>query len=180
MGWTFSTQWPDKSAMIKHLCDEQVLYTTIAKCVRGSALYAVHEAKSKASGSWTRIIAVYLLGSDVKRGGGWGYKDMDESMGPTVADCPPKYFELVPEVPNGYALAWRMRCIENAKRKSVKLHVGDKIKLRPRFPVGELVVVSVKPLRAVLAGRPESIAVYRLKRSMVEAVVTPAGKEGHA
>ena len=179
MGWTFSTQWPDKSAMIKHLCDEQTMYTTIAKCVRGSALYAVHEAKSTASGSWKRIIAVYLLGSDVKRGGGWGYKDMDESMGPTVSDCPPKYFDLVPEVPNAYALAWRMRCIENAARKSVKLKVGDRIKLRPSFTVGELVVVSLKPLRAVPAERPDSIAVYSLKRSMIQ-TVTSVSKEGHA
>lgn len=179
MGWTFSTQWPDKSAMIKHLCDEQVLYTTIAKCVRGSALYAVHEAKSKASGSWTRIIAVYVLGSDVKRGGGWGYKDMDESMGPTVADCPPKYFELVPEVPNEYASAWRMRCIENAQRKSVKLHVGDRIKLRPNYTVEELVVVSVKPLRAKPAAWLNSNATYALKRSMIASVV-PVAQEGHA
>ena len=179
MGWTFSTQWPDKSAMIKHLCDEQTMYTTIAKCVRGSALYAVHEAKSTASGSWKRIIAVYLLGSNTRRGEGWGYKDMDESMGPTVADCPPKYFDLVPEVPNAYALAWRMRCIENAARKSVKLKVGDRIKLRPSFTVGELVVTCVKPLRATSVAWPDG-SVYRVKRSMIQAVVTPVSKEGHA
>ena len=44
-----------------------------------------------------RFIECNLLRFD-KKCNGWGYKDMDESMGPYYYSCPLGYLELVPEL----------------------------------------------------------------------------------
>lgn len=40
----------------------------------------------------------------------FAYKDMDESMGPYEAECPPRILDLLGPTENPGALAWRARC----------------------------------------------------------------------
>jgi hypothetical protein len=40
----------------------------------------------------------------------FGYKDMDESMGPCEAACPPAILDLLTPTDRPYAVAWRERC----------------------------------------------------------------------
>ena len=50
----------------------------------------------------------------------FGYKDMDESMGPCEAECPPAILDLLTPTTSEYALAWRERCRATAAKRTVK------------------------------------------------------------
>ena len=50
----------------------------------------------------------------------FGYKDMDETMGPCEAECPPAILDLLTPTKNAYALAWRERCRTAAARRTAK------------------------------------------------------------
>ena len=44
----------------------------------------------------------------------FGYKDMDETVGPNESDCPEAILDLLTPTEYPYAQAWRTRCRENA------------------------------------------------------------------
>ncbi len=57
----------------------------------------------------------------------FGYKDMDESMGPCEAECPERILNLLSPLSadvlkgSGYALEWRVKCYANlANKKTLK------------------------------------------------------------
>jgi len=61
----------------------------------------------------------------------FGYKDVGESMGPRLADCPASILNLLTDPPpNDYATEWRARCRASLKKQAGLrgLHVGDLIK----------------------------------------------------
>lgn len=174
MGWLF-TYGQSKSQLIEHLTVTNLgdRMKTIAKCVRGNVLWAVHEyvrdigvgeGAIKAGDRW---IGCYLLGSTE---GSWGYKDMDESMGPCEITCPVSYFKLVPNPPNDWAKEWRAKVMARHAKKSVKLKYGDTIKLRAGCTPPELRVIEVKgqKVRAVALGG----GVYNVPRRLIDSVIT--------
>jgi len=57
----------------------------------------------------------------------FGYKDMEEPMGPYYYNCPERILKLLTPTTNEYALKWRKKCWERIKRlKSMpKLSQGD-------------------------------------------------------
>lgn len=57
----------------------------------------------------------------------FGYKDMDETMGPCESECPAAILDLLTPTTKEYALAWRARCRSMlAKRAAAtKLRDGD-------------------------------------------------------
>lgn len=46
----------------------------------------------------------------------FGYKDMDETVGPNESDCPEGILDLLTPTEYPYAQAWRARCQENLAR----------------------------------------------------------------
>jgi hypothetical protein len=56
-----------------------------------------------------RWIALDLLKC---HGGCWGYKDLDETMGPCELNCPISYIERATEPSNEYARQWRKDVLE--------------------------------------------------------------------
>ena len=62
----------------------------------------------------------------------FGYKDMDETMGPCEAECPIAILDLLTPTGNEHAVAWRARCraaaarrIERRRRRKLRYrHVG--------------------------------------------------------
>ena len=170
MGWTYSPSWPTKPAMIAHCTGPEMMgprMATIAKAVRGNALWTVIEY-TQDGGSYpkgTRAILCFLLGSDVKRGYGWGYKDMDESMGLCDISCPIKFLDMVPD-PGGYATEWRAKVRAEAARRAVRVHVGSRLILRAGCRPASLICTSVKPLRA----RADDGTIYRVRRALLARV----------
>lgn len=85
--------------------DSGVIFRTLRKFTSGNVLWTVHEY-GKAGEPLKRFIGCYLLG---RAGGRWGYKPMEESMGPYYYSCPLAYLEMVPP-PEGLGpeiTAWR-------------------------------------------------------------------------
>lgn len=132
MGWMFSTNWSDRKSLIKHLTetetDENRTRTCLAHCLRGNVLWTVWEIQ-RTNGTVKRCIGCDLL----QNGGandGWGYKDMEESMGPYYYTCPLKYLGMVPEVA---CQEWRDLVIAKANLKSLQIHPGTLYELREGF-----------------------------------------------
>lgn len=156
MGWSFLSSMHSKAELIAHLTGPNLggKMKTLAKCVRGSTLWAAHEYVVEANGYplGHRWIGCYLLGVDQ---GWWGYKDMDESCGPTEVSCPLSYFDLVPCPIGPYAAPWRERVkAHHAKAAQFKdLTVGTKVKLVKGLtvagsPLSEVTITSLRPLNA--------------------------------
>jgi hypothetical protein len=107
MGWTFA--WRTKKEIVQHLTESlgrnnDVLTVKVVHRV----YYAAIRPKDGSPG----VIFVALLRKD--NGYGWGYKDMDETMGPVESSCPIGLLDLVPCPDNEYARRWRERVRQSA------------------------------------------------------------------
>ena len=146
MGWTFYTDrrvntYAEERAEIEKLCT----YTNpVRQCalVKASKVGTTWYAAAKITGSDAAPIedntyvtdgdgsitfaAVFLTRYD---DGCWGYKDMEESMGPAQSQAPLSILDLLSELkdPNGYAYAWRQRRREWAAIPDY--NEGDRIQL---------------------------------------------------
>lgn len=118
MGWYYHPYWNRKETIENeiavnvcriHPYGALVEYKTIKSCYRGSSfagtLWAVHEWINWKTGKTDRWIGCYLMHY---KGGEWGYKPMEESMGPYVYNCPLSYLRMVPIPAYGYGRKWRM------------------------------------------------------------------------
>lgn len=76
--------------------------------------------------------AVFITSTRMKEYFNFGYKDMDESMGPGDCDCPKSIIALLSETDNLYALHWRQKCLErcNGKPSLGKLPIGTEIEFQ--------------------------------------------------
>ena len=50
---------------------------------------------------------------------GWGWKSMDEAMGPYDWSCPPEFLDMAPCPEGEYAAKWREKIRANASRQMV-------------------------------------------------------------
>ncbi|MGE0776367.1 MAG: hypothetical protein AB7L36_15205 [Sphingomonadaceae bacterium] len=103
----------------------------------------------------------------------FGYKDMDETMGPCEAECPARILDLLTSTENQHAIEWRQRCRANIARRARKLSDGDRIRLPEpmKFTDGHVAqefIVSKRGRRMVLRD-PETGGLYRVSRLMERA-----------
>lgn len=59
----------------------------------------------------------------------FGYKDLNECMGPCEDGCPAHILDLLSPTDNEYALGWRQRCRANLELRSRKIEDGMRIRL---------------------------------------------------
>ncbi len=132
MGWTFTsgaTRADVIRVQTKGFVNDSGKLACIAKCCTGNNLWAVFERTVKErteDGTVTpartyRFICLFMLSNH--RSYGWGYKDVDESMGPTYYNCPLKYIEMaeampMPAVEMHYAAEWRQAVRNHWQRQS--------------------------------------------------------------
>ncbi|PHQ34957.1 hypothetical protein [Rhodopirellula bahusiensis] len=98
----------------------------LAHCFRGcgfsGVLWAVWERRFIKDGEDTeptqRWITCDLI--QYRRDAGFGYKDMDESMGPYYYSCPMKYLNMVPIDRFGGNSGWREMVIDHHQRQREK------------------------------------------------------------
>lgn len=90
-----------------------------------TGLDATGSFETDATGGYT-FAAIFLTTRD---GAGWGYKDMDETMGPCEAQAPMKLIDLLSPTTSEWARAWRQRCRDHAARATRPLKPGDVIRL---------------------------------------------------
>jgi hypothetical protein len=121
MGWLFTPGITRRSLIEERTKDWQrttdegthIAATCLAHCFRGGCfsgvLWSVWERNTfteddKLAKPTERWIACDRLQC---RSGVWGYKDMEESMGPFYYSCPLSYLELVPVEKYGGHAVWR-------------------------------------------------------------------------
>jgi hypothetical protein len=79
----------------------------------------------------------------------WGYKDLEETMGPHKVNCPLSYLDMVPEPDNEFARDWRIdvRAYHEGRTPTFKPKVGTYVILREGWSRrGPFLLTSVRPL----------------------------------
>ena len=122
MGWLYMQSLDGHSGPRQYL-DAQFSYTRpeVTSKVLKSALvgmrvyYAAIEHMRHENNKRTVFAAVCLVRYNPRDREGYifGYKDMDETVGPSEADCPEAILDLLTPTEYSYAQAWRARCREN-------------------------------------------------------------------
>ena len=117
MGWTF-TIGATKADIVQELItpwtDSQgQAHRVLASRLVGHTLWSVWEHQGQ------RLILCCLL---ERSPDGWGYKDMDETMGPCYYDCPLQFLDLAspPPTPGYYSPEWREKV--RAYHRSLQAH----------------------------------------------------------
>jgi len=137
MGWLFMRDTgihktpraylDNQITIVRDGIDQRVLRSAL---VRGSVYYAAVEL-IQANGDRTVFAIICLVRRDRRASDGmtFGYKDMDESMGPFEAECPTAILDLLTDTMSDYADAWRARCraYHEAHTAKPKLRNGDTI-----------------------------------------------------
>jgi len=111
----------------------------------------------------------------------FGYKDMDEAMGPSEAACPERILSLLGDTDNASALNWRRRCLDRlAQRAERPLEHGMHIRLPHPIKFtdgheGTDFVVHKRGRKIALAKLGSDFAGYRISglRDMPWSIVPP-------
>jgi hypothetical protein len=113
MGWSF-TYGATRQSIVNDILkgfDPKVKILDHASTCYGKRLWVTIEHDSLAP-----IVILYLL--DKSKGCGWGYKDMDESMGPYYFDCPLRLLKGN-GMHNEFSIRWRekVRAYHNQRKE---------------------------------------------------------------
>jgi hypothetical protein len=107
MGWLFLPECTTRAELVAHLRRPERFGENLElarACVVGSHhWYLVRHRESGMH--W---IGLDLL-SSARRRMGWGYKDLDETVGPCAVDCPISYLDAPHAKLEGWAAQWRER-----------------------------------------------------------------------
>lgn len=141
MGWTFTYGASDKKKFIGTIIrdlENSPTSNVLAHRVVGNNLWVALADKK----FHNRFIYLFRL---AKHDGDWGYKDIDENMGPVEVNCPMSLIKMTAiydEGRNEWARKWRERvtAYHAAKTKKVKLTIGDAVTVRNAL--GKYIIVS--------------------------------------
>lgn len=124
MGWTYTTKPSTQSVaefFEQELCGGP--YATVVACSTPSpwTAYLAIRYGPAANETERRVFATVCLldvhpaaDDTLAHGLRFGYKDIDERMGPLRYDCPQQILDLLSPTDNPYALAWREECRRKA------------------------------------------------------------------
>jgi hypothetical protein len=180
MGWSYILAYSERSdrkRLIAELiegCDNEThKRTCLRHCAKGNVLWTVWEILEKSTGTIQRYIGCDLLNYGGKKYG-WGYKSLEESMGPNHLTCPVSYFELVPEPDTEWGKEWRKDVLKNRAELKSRMDTLRKnfhkakaegkhciMDLR-RSTIKSLNITSLRPLQGVYNGRT-----YRIPRRFI-------------
>lgn len=119
MGWLFG--YYERRPLIEHLINGNGL-KTVKHFLSGNNLWCVHEYEGK------RWACLYLLRGSPKVKNdpyNWGYKGVEETMGPSEISFPYTWLDLLTPTDSKYANEWRAR-VKARGEKLQKATVGSK------------------------------------------------------
>jgi hypothetical protein len=157
MGWTGSYEWTSATAVHAELLDQLTRsgFTVLGKAATsyGRNFYVAIEKPDVPA---TMFVAIVSGGRATGRRGDdimWGYKDMDESMGPYEYDCPLALLDKLGPPPNEWAANWR----EKVRAFHARRAAG-----------ADIVKTAKKGDKVFTTARPEPYTVaYRQKNSLI-------------
>ncbi len=133
MGWTYTHK--EKAKSIKEFFSEEFGFAndkrrvSLLDCaVVRFAAYLAFEDIDLLTGRREVFAVVCLLHYRPGDYYNFGYKDMEETMGPYNYDCPERILKLLTPTTNKYALRWRKKCWERIER----------MKSMPKFSEGDI------------------------------------------
>lgn len=140
MGWTWYNAGYYKNGKIdrKAEMDEKFNWTegerkvsVLKSVMRGSVYYAAVRSQNESNGTDKTVAVVCLTSTNMKDYTNFGYKDMDETMGPGPSNCPKSILDLLTPTDSEWANEWRDRCRKNLERNRAKkpLPVGTIIEI---------------------------------------------------
>ena len=133
MGWDFSIGLRPNETIDSRMREEMSWSSSDAKTgnrheivasgTAGSTWYAA--LKIAKPGEPERIVALVVL--TAKRVGEFGYKDMDETMGPNETRCPLKVLNALTPTDNEHAIRWRAACRAYHESRAVARQLAKRI-----------------------------------------------------
>jgi hypothetical protein len=142
MGWLWLNL---RGQTTREYLDKQLTYETEHRRVRvlGSSLvqratyYAAVEIIDKDKGDAHSVTAAVCLVKYARGEHNFGYKDMDESMGPCEAECPARILDLLTPTDSQWANEWRARCRARLAKPKPKRGQSVTFKTPIRFVNGD-------------------------------------------
>lgn len=137
MGWLFN--FATKAALVEHLLSDRISskFFRADYSLRGNRLWVLYQDRNSAANC---LICLYML--EYMAGEGpysWGYKSLEETMGPNATDCPERI--LAKSTCNDeYAVQWRAACRE-ARRVA-----NNQEKAKRALKPGDTFVYNGKPI----------------------------------
>ena len=127
MGWLFG--WRSRKELVQHLIEGNGP-KTLKHCSVGTNLWCVHETMMTKDGhdDNVRWACIYLIkGPPYGRedNHGWGYKDVDETMGPYETSFPCTWLELLTPTASKYANEWRAK-VKARGEKLKRMVIGSR------------------------------------------------------
>lgn len=123
MGWTYLTKNDGQSVtdVFEELCtfESGGYRSRLLDCAVVSLFtaYAAIERVTIATGKKQTYALVCLLDHAPGERHNFGYKDIDEDMGPYEDQCPERILELLTPTENPRAIEWRGKCWERIERR---------------------------------------------------------------
>jgi len=121
MGWLYMTSLKGHAGPRQYL-DDQFTITrpegsmrVLRSALVGMRVYyaAVEQCRPGLPRQVFALVCLVRYNPRDREGYIFGYKDMDESMGPCEADCPAAILDLLTPTDRPHALDWRARCRSN-------------------------------------------------------------------
>lgn len=140
-------------------------------CPQNRVYYAAAQVITNGvAGEVFAIVCLVRWNPNDKEGMIFGYKDMEESMGPCEDGCPENILNLLTSTDNENALDWRRRCLAKLQRRMRKVEDGDRIKLADALTftdghVGDEFIVQKRGRRMSFRD-PNTLGSYRISRFM--------------
>lgn len=181
MGWLFMSSLKGHAGPREYLDAQFTLETEMAKTrVLRSALvsmrtyYAAVECiRADRPREVVAVVCLVKYNPRDREGYIFGYKGMDEGMGPCEAACPAAVLDLLTPTENEHALDWRARCRSALAKRAAKprLHNGLTIVFAQPIAFADgrtferlVVVLDRRRPRTVRFRAPDSAALYRVSR----------------
>lgn len=143
MGWLYMQSLRGHATPRAYL-DDQFTYTTdtVRSTVLRSALVgmrtyyaAVEQLRADNRRTVFAIVCLVRYNPRDREGYIFGYKDLDETMGPCEAECPVAILDLLTEADNEHAREWRARCRALAERRMRRPRLRKGWTLRFEMPL---------------------------------------------
>lgn len=178
MGWLFhpvpSARNHDRNAEIDRIFTSSdpslVTYEILQKSWRGNTCYVACKITNIPTGKTETIGFVILTKSYMEDGTRWwGYKDMDETMGPYHTNAPKSLIDKLTPTENEYALKWREACLHHAKPKPklTRFRTANPVKFG-NFTAQEFEKVDLPRKRGVYKALDHYDALVRLRPHHLE------------
>lgn len=121
MGWTFERKEPGVTLKewFKHFAEVECRMEVLDVEVLGSVIYAA----VRDAGSEQVVGSVILTEAASNPRYNFGYKLMDESMGPMYYECPERIIKLLTPTDSEWANKWRWHCLKNSGMSSANIVV---------------------------------------------------------